>query len=105
MKRIALLAIALSILSGCAARTGPIRETLVTSEGGVKTYLLTREVASLLGEAHTVKDLNERSKELCPNGYTVMDEQTHDVKNWAGDSVGRVEVTRKIRCYGPEEAS
>ena len=58
MKRIALLAIALSILSGCAARTGPIRETLVTSEGGAKTYLLTKDVASLLGEAHTVKDLN-----------------------------------------------
>ena len=83
MKRIALLAIALSVLSGCsAARTGPIRETLVTSESGVKTYLLTKEVASLWGEAHTVKGLNERSKELCPNGYTVMNQETHDEKNW-----------------------
>jgi hypothetical protein len=84
MKRIALLAIALSILSGCAARTGPIRETLVTSEGGVKTYLLTKHVGALLGEAHTVKDLNERSKELRPNSYTVMDEQTHDGKTGQG---------------------
>src|SRR6187455_1424230 len=103
MKRIALLAIALSVLSGCsAARTGPIRETLVTSESGVKTYLLTKEVASLLGEAHTVKGLNERSKELCPNGYTVMNQETHEKRNWTGNSVGEEEVTRKIRCYSSE---
>ena len=103
MKRIALLAIALSVLSGCsAARTGPIRETLVTSESGVKTYLLTKEVASLWGEAHTVKGLNERSKELCPNGYTVMNQETHDEKNWAGNPVGKEEVTRKIMCHSPE---
>ena len=103
MKRIALLAIALSVLSGCATvRTGPIRETLVTSESGVKTYSLTKEVASLLGEAHTVKDLNERSKKLCPNGYTVMNQEAHDEKNWAGNPVGKEEVTRKIKCYSAE---
>ncbi|KIO49582.1 hypothetical protein [Nitrosospira sp. NpAV] len=101
LKRIALLAIALSILSGCAG-TGSIRETLVTSERGVKTYLLAKDVGSLLGEAYTVKGLNERSKELCPNGYTVMNEETHEVKNWTGNPVGREEVTRKIMCYSSE---
>lgn len=99
MKRIVLLAIALYILGGCAARTGSIRETLMTSESGVKTYLLAKDVGSLLGEAYTVKGLNERSKELCPNGYTLMNEDTHKVKNWTGNSVGKEEVTRKIMCH------
>ena len=99
MKRITLLAIALSILSGCAvAKTGAIRETLVTSESGVKTYLLSNDVAPLLGKAHTVKGLNERSKELCSNGYTVMIEETHNVKNWTGNDVDREGITRKIMC-------
>ena len=102
MKRIALLAIVLSIVSGCAARTGPIRETLVTSESGDKIYRLSKDVAPLLGKAYTMKGLNERSKELCPNGYAVMNEETRDVRNWAGDYVGREEVTRKIRCESPE---
>ena len=53
MKRIALLAIALSILSGCAARTGTIRETLVASESGAKTYLLSNDVGPLLGKSYT----------------------------------------------------
>ena len=57
---------------------------------------------SCLGEAHTVKDLNERSKELCPNGYTVMNQEAHDEKNWAGNPVGKEEVTRKIKCYSAE---
>lgn len=102
MKRIALLAIALSILSGCAARTGAIRETLVTSESGVKTYLLSNDVGPLLGKSYTVKGLNERSKELCPNGYTVMNEEIRNVRNWTGNYADREEVTRKIMCENPE---
>src|SRR5688500_12109012 len=102
MKRIALLAIALSILSGCAARTGPIRETLVTSESGAKTYLLSNDVAPLVGKAYTVKGLNERSKELCPHGYTVLHDETRNVKNWTGNQTGREEVTRKIMCDSAE---
>ena len=98
MKRIALLAIALCTLSGCAAMTGSIRETLVTSESGVKTYLLTSDISRIWGKAYAVKGLNGRSKELCPNGYTVMNEETRNMKNWTGNDAGREEVTRKIMC-------
>lgn len=102
MKRIALLAIALSILSSCAARTGSIRETLVASESGIKTYLLTSDISRIWGKAYAIKGLNGRSKELCPNGYTVMNEETRNVKNWTGNDAGREEVTRKINCDSPE---
>jgi hypothetical protein len=102
MKRIALLAIALSILNGCAAMTGSIRETLVTSESGVKTYLLTSDISRIWGKAYAIKGLNGRSKELCPNGYTVINEETRNVKNWTGNDAGREEVTRKIICDSPE---
>jgi hypothetical protein len=102
MKRIVLLAIALSILSGCAASTGSMRETLVASESGVKTYLLTSEISRIWGKAYAIKGLNERSKELCPDGYTVMHEETRNVKNWTGNDAGREEVTRKIICNSAE---
>jgi ribosome modulation factor len=102
MKRIALLAIALSGLSGCTAMTGSMRETLVTSESGVKTYLLTNDISRIWGKAYAIKGLNGRSKELCPNGYTVMNEETRNVKNWTGNDAGREEVTRKIMCDSTE---
>jgi hypothetical protein len=101
MRRIALLAIALSILSSCAG-TGSIRETLVTSESGIKTYLLTSDISRIWGKEYAVKGLNERSKELCPNGYAVMYEETRNVKNWTGNDAGREEVTKKIVCDSPE---
>jgi ribosome modulation factor len=102
MKKIVILVIALSILSSCAIGTGSIRQTLVTSEGGVKTYLLTSDISRIWGKSYAVKGLNGRSKELCPNGYTVMNEETRNVKNWTGNDAGREEVTKKIVCDSPE---
>jgi len=102
MKKIALSAIVLFILSGCATGNGSIRETLVTSESGAKTYLLTSDISRIWGKAYAVKGLNGRSKELCPNGYTVLNEETRNAKNWTGNDAGREEVTRKIICDGPE---
>ena len=105
MKKIAILAIALSVLSSCAIRTGSIRETLVTSESGAKTYLLTSDISRIWGKAYAIKGLNGRSKELCPYGYTVMNEETRNVKNWTGNDAGREEDTRKIMCDSTEEAT
>lgn len=96
MKIVAIAALTLT-LTGCF---GPYFEyTPVMGSDGTKYYMLKSAMSFLeASKGWATKDLDNRSKQICPAGYTVINEEIMPVNNPAGFHGGSYDMHWQIKC-------
>ena len=96
MKHVGIAVLAF-MLTGCL---GPYFEyTPVIGSDGTKHYLLKSPMSFIeASKGWATKDLDSRSKQICPAGYNLINEEIMPVNNPAGFHSGSFDMHWQIKC-------
>ena len=105
MKSIAIAVVAIPLLAGCAGDQAFIRQTPIITESGQKFYILASDHApNKWNREYALKNLDQKSNELCPTGFTLMNEETKFMGYVpTSASISAYTVTRQIKCKVDEQ--